>query len=266
LGFMDRKERIEALVSFKDTLLGAAAVGLFAMVWGATMTARSASAGLVIAVLLAAAAVFFNRRLADDPVWLRTVWSLFLGGAAAVFSYYIIWLPQFGESGASATTGKLDLRYLGRPIKVPIADDAFGDTHAVIIQDARFVNQSTRNMSLQFILMVGLHKKNGEFTGCAVDGTWQEGNFNKSSARFETLNLDRETTAHGTLFFKLTNPMHVKDVDVDWEKVGWDRMRLRIEDWVSGEFVMCDVIHYPPKNTFEELKANPPQESVIAVE
>jgi hypothetical protein len=171
---------------------------------------------------------------------------LVVGWLLATAASLAVWYGFPPDSGVS---DDIPIRYMAQSLSKTTLEHNGVDA---VITVGEIVNHSDKNVSLDFQLVVRVQGEDGKVYGCGSDGVW------KSSvpSEFPTsiINIPRETTVNGTLTFRLIKVSDLKQMsprDVpfnSWADVNYDKMKLRVEDKVSGVSVLCDLMLYPPSN------------------
>jgi hypothetical protein len=185
-------------------------------------------------------------------------WVLVIGWGLASAASLVAWYGFPPDEKASSH--RLDLYYMagGRGNVFTANPNRPDEAEALVhISNAEFVNRSDKNMSLSFLLMVKFPIKDGSYYVTSASGEWKENLTDKGTTSI--LNVPRESTAKGHLIFRMTpiwmlKQMHSdKDFGVDtWEEVKEQQMALRIENKVSGEFVLSESMHYPNRSEWPD--------------
>jgi hypothetical protein len=192
----------------------------------------------------------------------KALWATYAAIVVALTSGFAFAQDRLWKTDSEATSkpkksesDSLDLRYTGSAAQLwPYAKEPFY-THVYIVQDATIVNHSERNMSLRFMLLTRLKKKNGERSGAINGGEWKFGGMLEDATSVDTLNIPKDSTVRGTLIFKLSGLKVPGYYEIeDWEKVGSDKFAIRVEDLVTRRIVFFGVYRYPPEYPFADIE------------
>lgn len=160
------------------------------------------------------------------------------------------------DSIERTSNASLPLKYMAWGTSRPTINEGTPQAQDIVHIDAEFVNRSDKNMSLSFILLLKFPTKNGSLHTTGGEGEWKE---KLNDELTSILNLPRESTVKGHLVFRLVSIKQLKELYKDiefgvdkWADVKGVVLALRIEDKVSGVFVLSDAQMYPSKEGWSE--------------
>ena len=185
-----------------------------------------------------------------------TIIALLCAVAGAVAGPTIWLLLSANEQAAG---DELDIKYQGDAAQVVTVHPDFVShyqypkpAHA-LFTGALLINCGDRNVTLKFHLFTLLYKKTGERSGVVVEGVWGEGTF-ENERWVESVNIPGKSSREGTLRFVLPDPQDMNDHLINWDDFDIEKMSIRAEDVITGEFVMMGVMGYPPAKPFADIK------------
>ncbi len=175
------------------------------------------------------------------------LWIILAGAAVGAVAAPVVWLLLPADEEGPGDDA-LELRYRAMGLTKTTLSNSLMEGDAFVVVHCEFTKRSEKNMSLWFIMMAQIPLEGGGHTAAAANGEWK--NDVADPKAVSVLNIGRESTVSGILFFRFQGPKFLREVGepVDfekWEDIPTSKFRLRVEDKVSGVFVLCGPYGYP---------------------